>query len=292
MFVIAGVTGHVGSVVANELLAKKSPVKVIVRDSAKGAPWAKKGAQVAVGGLQDVAFLTATLKGAEGFFTLLPPDFAAPDFYAAQRKTADAIASAVKASGIPHVVMLSSVGAHLATGNGPIRGLHYLENALRAAGTTLSAIRAGYFQENAANSLAPARQAGIVPNFLASADFAIPMIATRDIGLLAAKLLIDKPKKSEAIDLQGPAYSIRQVAEKLGAALGKALKVVDIPPAGWLDAMKKGGIPEHVAKVFAEMYAGFNSGAIKPQGDRLVQGKTELDEVIRAIVSSAASMAV
>ena len=285
MFVIAGVTGHVGSVVANELLAKKMPVKVIVRDTAKGAPWAKKGAQVAVGTLQDTAFLTATLKGASGFFTLLPPDFAAPDFYAAQRKTADAIASAVKASGVPHVVMLSSVGAHLASGNGPIRGLHYLENVLRATGAILSAIRAGYFQENAANSLTPARQAGIVPNFMASADYPVPMIATRDIGLLAAKLLVDKPKKSENVDLQGPAYTMRQVAEKLGAALGKTLKVVDIPPAGWVDAMKKGGFSEPVANVFAEMYAGFNSGAIKPVGDRLVQGKTELDEVIRAIVS-------
>ena len=285
MFVIAGVTGHVGSVVANELLAKKMPVKVIVRDLEKGAAWSKKGAQVAVGRLEDKGFLTETLKGADGFFTLLPPDFAAPDFYAAQRTTADAIASAVKASGVPHVVFLSSVGADLASGNGPVRGLHYLENALRAAGTTLSAIRAGYFQENTATSLAPARQAGIVPNFMPSADFPMPMIATRDIGMLAEQLLLEKPKKSENVDLQGPAYSARQVSEKLGAALGKPLKVVDIPQAGWVDAMKQGGIPEHVALVFAEMYAGLASGAIKPKGDRLVQGKTELDEVIRTIVS-------
>jgi uncharacterized protein YbjT (DUF2867 family) len=285
MFVIAGVTGHVGSVAAKELLAKKQPVKVIVRDAAKGAAWAAKGAQVAVGRLDDQAFLAGALKGAAGFFTLLPPDFASLDFYAAQRATADAIAAAVKASGVPHVVLLSSVGADLASGNGPIRGLHYLENALRAAGTTLSAIRAGYFQENVANSLAPAKQAGIFPNFMASADYPVPMIATKDIGMLAAELLLAGPKKSETVDLHGPSYSIRQVAEKLGAALKKPLKVVDIPSAGWVDAMKKGGIPEHVAVVFAEMYAGFASGAIKPKGDRLVQGKTELDEVIKTLAS-------
>ena len=285
MFVIAGATGHVGSVAADELLAKKLPVKVVVRDAKKGAAWSQKGAQVAVGVLDDEAFLAGALKGASGFFTLLPPNFAAKDFYAAQRTTADAIAAAVKAAGVPHVVMLSSVGADLPSGNGPIRGLHYLENALRAAGTTLSALRAGYFQENVANSLAPARQAGIFPNFMASADYPAPMIATRDIGRLAAQLLMDKPKKSEILDLHGPAYSIRQVAEKLGAALGKPLKIVDIPPAGWVDAMKQGGIPEHVAVVFAEMYGGFASGAIKPKGDRLVQGTTTLDEVIKAIVS-------
>ena len=62
MFVIAGVTGHVGSVVAQELLAKKQPIKVIVRNTAKGAAWSKKGAQVAVGTL-DAAVCASVVKG-------------------------------------------------------------------------------------------------------------------------------------------------------------------------------------------------------------------------------------
>ena len=285
MFVIAGVTGHVGSVVANELLAQKQPIRVIVRNPAKGEAWSKRGAQVVVGALNDSVFLAEALKGAHGFFTLLPPDYGAPDFYSAQRATSDCIAVAVKQSAIPHVVMLSSVGADLSSGNGPIRGLYYLENALRATGTRLSAIRAGYFQENVANSLAPARQGGIFPNFMASADYPVAMIATHDIAMLAAQLLLAKPQKNEIVDLHGPAYTIRQVAEKLGSALGKPLCVIDIPAAGWVEAMKKGGLPEQVALVYAEMYAGFASGVIKPKGDRLVQGKTELDKVIQTIVS-------
>ena len=44
MYVIAGVTEHVGSVAAKELLAKKKPVKVIVRDAKKGEIWSKQGA--------------------------------------------------------------------------------------------------------------------------------------------------------------------------------------------------------------------------------------------------------
>lgn len=277
MFVIAGVTGHVGSVCAEALLAKKKPVKVLVRDAKKGESWAKKGAQVAVGTLDDEKLLAQALKGADGFFVLLPPNFAAQDFYGAQRQTADHIAAAVKASGVKHVVMLSSVGADLAEGNGPIRGLHYLET-----GTQLSAIRAGYFQENVGNSVAPAKQAGIFPNFMASADYPVPMIATKDIGALAAELLLGGPK-TEIVDLHGPAYSIRQVAELLGRQLGKTLKIVDIPPAGHVEAMTKGGVPEHVAKVFAEMYAGFAQGIIRPKGDRLAQGKTELAEVIASL---------
>src|SRR5262249_14474070 len=107
MFVVAGVSGHVGSIVAEQLLAKGQKVKVIVRDTAKGLAWSQKGAEVAVGALEDQAFLTGALRGAAGLFTLLPPNYQAADFYATQRKTADAITGAVKASGVPHVVILS-----------------------------------------------------------------------------------------------------------------------------------------------------------------------------------------
>jgi len=284
MFVVAGVSGHVGSVVAEQLLAGGHKVKVIVRDAAKGAAWSRKGAEVAVGALEDQAFLTVALKGATGFFTLLPPNFAATDFYGFQRQTSDAIAAAVKANGVPHVVILSSVGADLAEGTGPIKGLHYLENVLRATGTQLTAIRAGYFQENAGNALQPARQMGIFPSFSPSADYPMPMIATRDIGALAAESLVSPAAKSEIVDLHGPAYSVRQVAEKLGAALGKTLQIVDIPQAAFVSTLQQAGMSQHVAEVFAEMYRGFASGNISPKGDRMVQGKTTLDEVIKTLV--------
>src|SRR5258708_2306175 len=206
MYVIAGVTGHVGSVAANELLAKRKPVKVIVRDAKKGDAWSKQGAQVAVGTLEDTAFLTQALKGADAFFALIPPRFDVTDFFAYQKKVADSIAGAVKAVGAPHVVMLSSVGADLEAGTGPIKGLHYLENALRETKATLTAIRAGYFQENVGSALAAAKQNGIFPNLAGSADYAFPMIATKDIGRLVAESLLHKPSHSENVDLQGPSY--------------------------------------------------------------------------------------
>lgn len=286
MFVIAGVTGHVGSVAAKELLARKKPVKAIVRDAKKGEAWSKLGAQVAVGALEDSAFLTQALQGAEGFFALIPPRFDVPDFFAYQKKMADGIAAAVKAAGTPHVVLLSSVGADLDAGNGPIKGLHYLEAALRATKTTLTAVRAGYFQENVGNVLVPAKQDGIFPNLSGSADYPFPMIATKDIGRLVAECLLNKPARSENVDLHGPSYSIRQAAQLLGKALGKELKIVDVLAAARVDALKRAGFNESLAKTFAEMYEGFEKGIIRPKGDRLVQGKTELAEVIAALTGS------
>ena len=281
MFVIAGVTGHVGSVVAKELLAHGERIKVFLRDPAKGAAWSKQGAEVAIGALDDTKALAGALKGAAGFFTLLPPNYQLDTgIYAAQRKTADSIAAAVKESGVPHVTILSSVGADLEDGTGPIKGLHYLEQVLKATGVRLSAVRAGYFQENVYNSLAAAKGAGIFPNMTPSAGYPFPMIATRDIGTVAAFQLMFPPAKSEVVDLQGPAYSIHEVAEQLGAHLGKKLDIVDVPAAGQVAAMVQAGMPKEWAEAMAEMNAGFAAGKIKPVGDRLIHGRTTLDAVI------------
>jgi uncharacterized protein YbjT (DUF2867 family) len=285
-YVIAGITGHVGSVVAAELLAHGETIKAVVRDENRGATWRDRGAEIAAGSLEDRAFLGKALAGAAGFFALLPPNESVTgDYFAAQRRTSDAIAGAVKDSHVPHVVMLSSLGAELAEGTGPIKSLHYLEDALRATGTKLIAIRACYFQENIASVIPGAREAGIYPNFLPSADTAIPMVATRDIGRLAATLLRSAPQRSEIVDLLGPMYSARQLAEKLGMALGKPIQVVDVPAQGHVDAMLQAGLPRPVAEVYAEMYRAIGSGLITTKGDRTVTGTTAIDDVLSALLA-------
>jgi uncharacterized protein YbjT (DUF2867 family) len=279
-FVVAGVTGHVGAVVATELLAAGDKVTVIVRDAKKGTPWQARGAAVAVGGLDDADFMAATLKGADGLFTLIPPGYGGPDYSVEQRQATDGIVAGVKSSGVPLVVLLSSVGADRPDKNGPIKGLHHAENRLRETGTKLVALRAGYFQENIGGAIAAAKGPGIFPNFFPSADAPFPQVATQDIGRAAAQLLRSAPARSEVVDITGPAYSIRQLAEKLGKAMGKALPVVDIPAAGHVAALTQAGLPQILAEAFAEMYAGFAAGILVPKGERQLQGKTPIDEVI------------
>jgi uncharacterized protein YbjT (DUF2867 family) len=287
MFVIAGVTGHVGSVVAQALLAKKERVKVLVRDRKKGQAWSKKGAEVVIASLDDEGAITSALHGSKGFFVLLPPRYDAPDFYRYQRELGDTVARAVRAAKVPHVVLLSSIGADVGEGNGPIKGLYHFENALRATGTHVSAIRATTFMENAQMLIGPAQKAGIFPSFSPSPDYAAPRVATHDIGELAAELLLHPASKSEVIDLLGPASSDRELADKLGHRLHKTLNVMTIPPAGRVEAIKQSGVPEQLAEIFAEMYAGFGSGRLTPKGDRVVQGKTSLDEVLTDLVPNA-----
>ncbi len=284
MFVIAGATGHVGGVAAQALLARGERVRVIVRDPAKSEAWAARGAEATVGVLQDETFLSDALRDAQGLFALLPPDYTSTDFYDDQRRTADAIGAAVRKSGVPCVVLLSSQGAELADGTGPVKCLHYLETVLRDSGAQLTAVRSGYHQENIAAVLGPARTHGVVPSFL-PADAAIRMVATGDVGRLVVDLLTTPAQHHEAIDIQGPSYSMREIAAKLSAALETPLDVVEIPPSRWVHALTQAGMSHHIAEIFAEMYEALAAGRFSPAGDRLVEATTPIDEVIAAVTS-------
>jgi uncharacterized protein YbjT (DUF2867 family) len=283
VFVVAGVTGRVGSVVANTLRARSETPRVLVRQSASGGVWSRRGCEVAVGSLGDQAFLAHALRGADGFFTLLPENVVPDDFHGARCRMADAIAAAVRESGVPHVVMLSALAAALSDGNGPAKDLHYLENRLHASGAKVTRLRACYFQDNISSLVAPAREAGIFPSFT-PLDAALPMIATADVGSFVAGAFVDSPSAGDVVDLLGPAYSSRQIAEKLGAALGRSLHVVEIPPEGRVAALTQAGLPRPIAEAVAEMYAAFAAGLVVPNGDQRLVGTTTIDDVIAGCV--------
>jgi uncharacterized protein YbjT (DUF2867 family) len=286
-FVVAGATGRVGSVVASELLSRGASTTVIVRGSEAASQWEARGATAAVGSLSDRDFLARTLHGASGFFVLLPENVPPDDFHGHRRRMAEAIAGAAAASAVPHVVVLSAIAASLADGNGPAKDLHYLERLLSGGGARLSVLRSCYFQDNVADAIPPAMGFGIYPNFLPSADAAFPMVATRDVGRVAAAALLSPPSRTERVLVLGPAYSIGDIARRLGAALGKPLQVADVPPDEHVPTLVRAGVPAPIAEALAEMFGAFARGLIVPEGDRQVIGSTTVDEVITVCLKRA-----
>ena len=285
MYTITGVTGHVGGAVAEELLERGAPVLATVRDLAKRADWERRGAQTAMADFADRRALAEAFRGSDGAFVMLPTIPTAGD--AEHRRLADSIASAVHDSGVPHVVLLSSIGADVAEGNGPIRWLHHIEVRLAETGVPLSAIRSCHFQEKVETVLGAALGAGIYPVFGQTADVPIPMIATRDIGTVAAETLLAPPSSGEVVDLDGPAYTEREVADRLAVLLGRPLEVVTIPREEWIDAMLGAGLPAPLAHELAALYDAEQRGLLQPRGDRRYAGTTQLDETLRRIVTAA-----
>ena len=283
MFVIAGASGHTGSVVASTLLAAGKPVRVLVRDQKKGTPWKDKGAEVAIANLDDVPALTAALRGAEGVYALVPPDYAAGDLLAAQARVVEAWAQAIAAARPRHVVLLSSVGAELAGGTGPIVSVHRAEEKLRATGVKLTALRAAYFMENWGGVAAPARSSGILPSMITPGR-AASMVATADIGRVAAEALLEGERAPELIELAGPRdYTPEDVARAFGSALGRQVAVVPVPDEGVEPALRQAGLSPGVAALFREMNAGLNGGRIHWSGTPQ-RGRVGIEEVVRTLV--------
>ena len=286
MFVIAGVTGNTGSVVAETLLEAGAPVRVVVRDAAKGEAFRARGAEVAVADLDDAAALSEALRGAAGAYLLSPPDAGAEDFLARRRKTVDAIASAIEASGVPHVVFLSSVGAQHDDGTGIIRSVRYAEQRLARTPAKLTFLRAAYLVENWEGVLGAAA-AGKLPTFLPP-DLVIPMVSTRDIGVEAARALREGPRgKVDVIELAGPRdVSARDVAASLSRSLGRPVEPEAAPLEAVVPAFTSFGMAPGVAEQFRAMYQGIADGTVAWEGGaaRHVRGAVGLDEALAPLL--------
>lgn len=290
MFAVAGATGRVGSAATAALLDAGADARVLARDPGRAAGWARRGAEVVRADLADRPGLTATFTGADGAFVLLPFDLTAPDLDAYARTLTAAVAGAVRDSGVPHVVVLSSGGADLPSGTGPIAGLHHLEEALRATGAVVTAVRPGHFQEKVADVVDLARTTGTYPVLAASADVPHPLVATRDVGTAVAAALLAPPARDEVLDVLGPAATEREVAAVLGAALGRDLDVVVVPEDAWAATLVEAGLPPHAAASVAELYRADDHGLLAPRGDRVVVGTTPLAATVARLAGAAAGV--
>ncbi len=285
-YAIAGVTGNTGKIAAETLIAQGKSVRVIVRDEAKGEIWKGRGAEVAVADLGDGTAVARALEGVEAAYLLIPPNMAAPSFAKYQDETIASISKAIEDSAVPHVVFLSSVGAQHPSGTGPIAGLHRAERRFAGiARTRFSHVRAAYFMENLGGSLGMLDQ-GILPSFT-PAGFAFDMIATVDIGRLAAQLLVEGTDKSQVVELGGPPRSMSDAAAALSAITGKTIQVHEVPLDAMVPTLTGLGLPAEMAGLYREMTEGLVRHHVAFEGGhRRVLGTTPLEQVLRGMVSA------
>ena len=163
MYVVTGATGNTGRVVAETLLAKGKRVRVIGRSAKNLQSLVEKGAEAFVGSVTDSSAMLRAFQGAQAVYVMIPPSYTAQDFRAYQNEVGSAYSSAVRLAGVPFVVNLSSVGAQLSQGAGPISGLYDVEQQLsQLDGVNVVHLRAAYFMENFFIGLDLIRSQGIV----------------------------------------------------------------------------------------------------------------------------------
>ncbi len=266
LVVVTGATGNVGKELAEGLLARGVRVRAVGRSADRMASLVATGAEAAIGSVEDGAFLGQAFRGADAVFAMIPPNYAAPDFRAYQRSVVAAFASGLRAAGVPRVVTLSSVGADQPGGNGPVAGLHDLEQAV-AGITALHAVhvRAGFFMENHLQSIGLIKSAGINGSPL-KADLPIAMIATKDIAAFALGFLADTTFTGQTTREAHAALpcTMAEATAILGAAIGKPdLPYVEFSYEDARKAMVHAGLTDDMAGLYVEMYQALNDGRMK-----------------------------
>lgn len=286
MFVIMGATGQVGSAVLQELKRRKGPVRAVARDPARADGL---GVEVVRGEASDAASLAAAFEGAEAAFVMLVPPPQAADVLAESRAIAQAIAGAVRATKVPHLVALSSVGAQLASGNGIVAALQDFEVALAGAAPSIVFLRPGYFMENWAAVLPTAQDAGVLPSAHKPLDARGEIVSARDVGRTAAELLFEPRPGTRIVDLAGPAqYSPVDAAEVLSKLLGKEVSAVPSSREETIAGLVAAGLGADYAAKLADLDDAANEGRMGfPTGGEVRRGTVTLEQALQRLVGGA-----
>ena len=288
MYVILGASGNTGSIVANFLLSKGKKVRVVGRDSGRLQRFVDKGAEAFTADMSDAAALTKAFSGARAAYLLLPPAKSRED----QERESDAIAKAVKESGLRYAVYLSSYGAQVPEGAGPVAGLHSSEQKLNAiSGLNVLHLRAAYFMENNLAAIGMIHRMGLFGNALLP-DVKFPMVATRDVGNYAAQRLLDLDfSGKQTRELLGERdLSMTETTAVIARGIGKPdLRYEQFPYDQVQQVLTQLGVPPKGAAMYIEMYKAINAGVLVPLESRSRENTTptSIEQFVQDVFAAA-----
>ncbi len=283
MFAVTGITGKVGAAVARSLLSADQPVRAVVRDRSRSAPWAQLGCDIAVADLSDTEGLTAAFAGTAGVFAMVPPVFdPAPGFPEAMGFINPLCAALARAKPA-RVVALSTVGADAPQPN-LLNVLGRMEGVLGSLPMPVAFLRAAWFMENAAWDIDSAKS-GLIQSYLQPLDRAVPMISTDDVGRVAAALLQERWEDKRVVELEGPQrVSPNALAAAFAKALGTPVRAEVVPRAQWESIFRAQGMKNPTPRI--QMIEGFNAGWIDfaDRGAHARKGSISIDQAITTLI--------
>ncbi|WP_018345171.1 NAD(P)H-binding protein [Cytophaga aurantiaca] len=254
-YVITGSLGNISKPLAKTLIAAGHTVTVVSSQESRKAEIEALGAKAAIGSVQDVDFLTKTFTGADAVYTMVPPTFAAADWKKYIGDTGKVYADAIAASGVKNIVNLSSIGAHMAEGCGPVSGIHREEQALNTlSDVNIKHLRPGNFYTNLLNNIGMIKHANIIgANY--GTNTSIVFVHPSDIAAVAVEELTALTFKGHTVRyVVSDERTTNDVAKVLGAAIGKPeLPWIDFKDEDSFGGMVGAGLPEEIAKNFVEM---------------------------------------
>jgi uncharacterized protein YbjT (DUF2867 family) len=234
--------------------------------------------------IEDRASLVAAFREAEGVFVLVPPNFdPLPEFPEAQAMGETLRAALVEANPA-RVVYLSTIGAQAKESN--LLTQHtIIEKAISGLPIPVTLLRPAWFMENSSWDVAPAMQQGVIPSFLQPLDKPVPMVATADIGRVAAGLLQEKWSGRRVVELEGPQrVAPNEIASTFAKLLGRPVGMEAVPRESWEGLFKSQGTKNPLPRM--QMLDGFNEGWIEFENGEAgsQKGSVALESVLKALI--------
>jgi uncharacterized protein YbjT (DUF2867 family) len=265
-FAIVGASGNVGHVIAKNLLDKGHHVRAISRNDQGLEPLKAKGAEIYVLDVKDTEALTKAFQGVDAVFALLPPFLQVLD-PVQHNENGESIAKAIEQANVPYVVNLSSLGAQLSEGTGPIISLYKQEQRLnKLEKLNVVHVRPAYFMQNLIWSIPIIKYQGLYGS-TESGILPIEMVDTHDVALKCVELLENLSFTNHSvIELIGPrAYTLNDATSILGRAVGiPNLKYVQFPMNDAKKALLANGYNEEQAKIMLEFERAVNDEKLAP----------------------------
>ncbi|MDR6195295.1 NAD(P)H-binding protein [Siphonobacter sp. SORGH_AS_0500] len=282
-YLITGSLGNISSPLTQTLVQAGQDVTVISSNADKKSAIEALGAKAAIGSVADEAFLTQAFQQADAVYLMIPNDFSKPDYPTFQRKIADLYVKALSNSSIQYVVLLSSIGAHLRKGAGPIDGLAYLEEKLQQlTDLNIQVLRPSYFYYNLFSLAGLIKNAGIAGNNFGNTEEKLVLTHTSDIADVAAEELLKH-------DFEG--YHIRYIASderhpsEIAAVLGQSVGKENTPWVPFTDeqsreGMLAAGVPPVFTELYVDMGKAIREGKLQEDywKNRPVLGKVKLED--------------
>lgn len=267
--VLTGSIGNIGKPLTQELVKQGHQVTVISSTAERQKDIKALGAIPAIGSMQDVAFLSATFKGADVVYCMEAHDKSVffdleIDIIEVYNQIATNYKQAIEQSGVKRIIHLSSIGAHTDKGNGILRFHYNVENILKQLPEDVSIkfMRPTGFFTNLLRSLQTVKtQNAFISNY--GGDQKEPWVSPLDIAAVIAEE-IEKPFEGRTIRyIASEELSPNEIAKILGEAIGSPdLKWQAISDEELLKGMLAAGMNAQIAKGFVEMQASQGTGLL------------------------------
>ncbi|NOS94014.1 MAG: NAD(P)H-binding protein [Cyclobacteriaceae bacterium] len=290
-YVITGSIGHISKPVVQQLVKAGHSVSVITSSADRSKDIESLGAQPLVGSIEDRSFVTNSFSGADAVYLMIPPKWTLTGGWLEyQQAVADHYIHAIQGNKIKHVVLLSSIGAHMRKGSGPVDGLGYAEEELlKLKEVNVKMLRPSYFFYNLFGMAGLIKNMNIMGSNFGSSDEKLILVHTSDIADVVSEELLGLKFTGHTVRyIASDERHPKEIAQVLSAAVGKpGTPWVEFTDEQALQGMLQSQLPAPIANGYVELGAALRTGKMqedywknKPQ-----LGKIKLEDFAKEFVA-------